>query len=194
MTEKMIRLRILKAAEARFTQYGYGKTTMAEIARDCDMTAGNLYRYFENKLDIGSGIASFYFDEEYKALEKIVDQANVSAEQKLEEFILYALRHCHGYFTKAPRVIELVQEMEIKKPCVCDVHQEEKIGLLAKLLAESVESSEFNVADVLAAASAIHTGMMTFQYPPMMARYALDKLENDAQMLCALLVTGLRKK
>ena len=29
---------ILAAAEARFCRYGFGKTTMAEIARDCDMS------------------------------------------------------------------------------------------------------------------------------------------------------------
>ena len=51
-----IQQRILHAAEERFQQYGYNKTTMAEIARDCDMSAANLYRYFENKLAIGAAL------------------------------------------------------------------------------------------------------------------------------------------
>ncbi len=33
---------ILKKAIDRFVQYGFGKTTMVEIARDCGMSAGNL--------------------------------------------------------------------------------------------------------------------------------------------------------
>ena len=45
--------RILAAAYARFQRFGFGKTTMAEIAGDCGMSAANLYRYFENKEDIG---------------------------------------------------------------------------------------------------------------------------------------------
>ena len=46
MTEE-IRTQILDAAEARFRTYGFGKTTMAEIASDIDMSTANLYRYFE---------------------------------------------------------------------------------------------------------------------------------------------------
>jgi len=52
-----VRLRILEAAAQRFTQFGYNKTTMAEVAQDCGMSAANLYRYFENKLDIGANLA-----------------------------------------------------------------------------------------------------------------------------------------
>ena len=47
MTEE-ISTQILDAAEARFRTYGFGKTTMAEIASDIDMSTANLYRYFEN--------------------------------------------------------------------------------------------------------------------------------------------------
>ena len=36
-------LRILEAASDRFLHYGYGKTTMSEIAKDCNMSTGNLY-------------------------------------------------------------------------------------------------------------------------------------------------------
>jgi len=51
------REQILSAATGRFERYGYGKTTMAEIAGDCEMSAANLYRYFESKLDIGAALA-----------------------------------------------------------------------------------------------------------------------------------------
>lgn len=46
---------ILIAAESRFRTFGYNKTTMAEIAQDCKMSTSNLYRFFENKQDIGEG-------------------------------------------------------------------------------------------------------------------------------------------
>jgi AcrR family transcriptional regulator len=46
---------ILDKAYLRFCHFGFGKTTMAEISEDCEMSAGNLYRYFENKKKIGEG-------------------------------------------------------------------------------------------------------------------------------------------
>ncbi len=48
-TPNQVRARILEASQGRFRQYGYNKTTMAEVAKDCGMSAANLYRYFENK-------------------------------------------------------------------------------------------------------------------------------------------------
>ncbi len=48
--------RILQAAMTRIKHYGYGKTTMAEIAADCDMSPGNIYRFFEAKIDIAEAI------------------------------------------------------------------------------------------------------------------------------------------
>lgn len=47
---------ILHAARERSTMYSFNKTTMAEIAKDCDMSAANLYRFYENKLDINLDI------------------------------------------------------------------------------------------------------------------------------------------
>ena len=48
---------ILTAARARITHYGYAKTTMAEIASDCAMSVGNIYRFFGSKLDIAEALA-----------------------------------------------------------------------------------------------------------------------------------------
>ena len=48
---------IIDMADIRFRRYGFGKTTMAEIAKDCCMSAANLYRYFKNKQEIGVSIA-----------------------------------------------------------------------------------------------------------------------------------------
>ncbi len=42
-----VRERIVEAANARFSHYGFNKTTLAEIAGDCSMSTTNLYRYFE---------------------------------------------------------------------------------------------------------------------------------------------------
>ncbi len=48
-TAETPREKIMEAAMARFSYYGFGKTTMAEIAKDCGMSAANIYRFFENK-------------------------------------------------------------------------------------------------------------------------------------------------
>ena len=51
MAEKdTVREKIVEAAKKRFSHFGYAKTTMAEVAADCEMSPGNLYRFFPGKL------------------------------------------------------------------------------------------------------------------------------------------------
>ncbi len=192
MIENDISSQILSAAEARFTEYGYGKTTMAEIARDCGMSAANLYRYYKNKLDIGSAMARLFFTEEYRHLAKIVYREDLSSVAKLEAFVLHTLHHCHKYFTTSPRIIELVEVMSVQNPCVCNDHQQQKIKLLQELLTQAQEKGEFKVDDVAASAEAIHMAMLTFHLPMMMPRYTLKELESGATTLCKMIVVGLQ--
>ena len=47
--KEQTRQKILVAAQERFERYGFNKTTMNEIAKDCEMSAANIYRFFKNK-------------------------------------------------------------------------------------------------------------------------------------------------
>ena len=57
----------------RIKHYGYGKTTMAEIAADCDMSPGNIYRFFEAKIDIAEAMARKHYRR--RARETVADRA-----------------------------------------------------------------------------------------------------------------------
>lgn len=45
-------IRILNAAERCFARAGFHRTTMADIAGEAGMSAGNLYRYFDSKDEV----------------------------------------------------------------------------------------------------------------------------------------------
>ncbi len=47
---------ILDAAEQVFTEKGFDVATMQDVAQACDMSPGNLYRYFPSKQAIVSGL------------------------------------------------------------------------------------------------------------------------------------------
>jgi TetR/AcrR family transcriptional regulator, repressor for uid operon len=49
--------RILDAAERCFVRTGFHKATMQDVAADCGMSQGNLYRYFPSKDAIVAGLA-----------------------------------------------------------------------------------------------------------------------------------------
>ena len=73
---------ILDAASERFQHYGYGKTTMSEIAKDCNMSTGNLYRYFPSKLDIAEKFVAILRTEHVQHLRKAVSYTHLTLPTK----------------------------------------------------------------------------------------------------------------
>lgn len=101
-TAEDIKALILKKAIDRFVQYGFGKTTMVEIARDCGMSAGNLYRYFESKFDIGVGVAQGYIAQAEQILKDVMQRPGLKPGRRLEAFVLEKLRFMHRHIIDQP--------------------------------------------------------------------------------------------
>jgi AcrR family transcriptional regulator len=82
MRKDSARDRIMEAAKSRFSHFGYGKTTMAEVASDCEMSPGNLYRFFPGKLDIAEAIATEDYERHLEHLRRLA-QASTPARVSL---------------------------------------------------------------------------------------------------------------
>jgi len=191
MTEIDTRLQIIEAAEVLFNQYGYGKTTMAEIARDCDMSAANLYRYFESKLDIGAALAHQCLVEKEQGLELIVEDDSMSCAEKLEAFVLFILNHTYHHVESHPKLSELIEAMTVQRPEVILSHRQSKLRLLRELLALSQQSGEFDFVDLDETAEAINTAITAFYLPTVMSMYSLEEFEQKARSVCNLILNGL---
>jgi AcrR family transcriptional regulator len=192
MENNEISAKILDAAKARFNFYGYRKTTMAEIASDCGMSAANLYRYFESKLDICAALASGCLAEKEVLLEQVVNDTAMTTQDKLPEFVLKMLHHTYHYFESAPKLGELVEVMTIQRPDIIAEHRQKKLALLTALLLQGEATGEFVFDDVSEAADAVHSAILLFYYPLTMSLYPLSVLEKKANNVCQLLLCGLR--
>jgi AcrR family transcriptional regulator len=53
-----LRQQIVAAAQERFGQFGFAKTSMQEIAAACSMSAANLYRFYDGKQAIGAAVVA----------------------------------------------------------------------------------------------------------------------------------------
>jgi AcrR family transcriptional regulator len=188
-TEKT-REQILKAANERFRRYGYGKTTMSEIAADCRMSAANLYRFFENKQDIGAVVVSRSFAEEVLTLRDVVRRPDISASIRLKDFALALLEHNYARAADQPKVGELVDMICTQRLDVYETHARAKRSLLAELLATGNASGEFDVADCDETAAAISTALTLFDVPIFM-KGPREELRSRAETVVKLLLNGL---
>ena len=187
------RTRILNAAEARFRTYGYGKTTMAEIATDVDMSAANLYRFFENKLDIGAALAQRCFGEREKMILEVVNDAELTAAQKLEGLVLAILRHTHGQFSSEPKMNELVEIIITKRQDLVQNKINRDQELVMEILRQGQEAGDFVIDDLNRSAEAVRNATVKFCMPLFMFMYPLEEFERMAKEVVQLLLKGLEK-
>jgi len=193
MTEEMS-AKILDAAEVRFRSYGYGKTTMAEIAGDLDMSTANLYRYYENKLAIGSAMAGRCFCQRKEVLKEVVDREDLTSSECLEVFILEMLNLMHGQFNDEPKLAELVNVMIEKRPDLIQGKIQSDMNLIQQILQKGNDGGEFNVNDVEEAAAYVFSATVQFSSPFFMRMFPLEELQRLAKGVVALLLNGLVKK
>ena len=192
MTEKDdIRERILEAARERFLHYGYGKTTMAEIARDCDMSPGNLYRFFQGKLDLAEEIAKRATVETMEELAKAIRAPGKNATQAMRDYLFGKLRMTFTNLEKDPKIIELAQTVSAERPAFSTDMLERERAIMMEIIANGRELGEFATNDVNFTAEMIQSATMKFSYPQLWSRLTLENLERELSGVFDLVLGGL---
>lgn len=189
-----VREQILESAWKRFAQYGYGKTTMAEIAKDCRMSAANLYRFFKNKEDIGMALACQCLGEKEQRLRAILQRPGLSAAERLQTFILELFHYTYEQFHDQPRINELVDTIMKEYADVVTQHKDMARSLLAAILAEGNQTREFNVPDPKATADVIMTASTIFCVPYFIGWHSKEEFEQLAKNMVQTFIHGLAKR
>jgi AcrR family transcriptional regulator len=194
MTELDIRQQILEAAEKRFQVYGYNKTSMAEIASDCNMSAANLYRYFKNKLEICRVLAEFCLLEKENFLAEISVNEQLDTVEKFRAFVMGLLDYSYQNIEENPKLGELVEAITQQCPDVVEVHKANKAQLIVNILLEGQANGTFQIDDIEVATDGIQTALVLFYFPVTLQMYSYEQLKQKAQNLTDVLLNGLLTK
>ncbi|PWR22590.1 TetR/AcrR family transcriptional regulator [Zavarzinia aquatilis] len=189
-----IKQAIIAAAMERLARYGYGKTTMAELASDCKMSAGNLYRYFMSKLDIAEEIARQSFIRTAERLREVVRRPNVPAVERLRSFLMEQMLITYQELEKDQHWIEMAEIVARERPHVANEGLARVRSLIAEILAMGNATGEFDIDDVNFTAEMIQSATFKFRYPQLFSGLTLDKLEREAVGVIDLLINGLRAR
>jgi len=186
------RLAILKAAADRILHYGYNKTTMSEIAADCGMSAGNIYRFYPSKIDIAEAMTRDFAAESNRLYADIIRDAGRSASRKLRDFFAYRLERTFRTFEKHPKLMELAEIMARERPeYLAEERAQERI-LIEKILDEGQHAGDFALpADLTITADLVQCAMLKFRIPQLWTTEQLDALIPEMEGVLSLLFTGL---
>jgi AcrR family transcriptional regulator len=192
LCKNKVRRKIIDAARERFFHYGYGKTTMAEVAQDCGMSPGNLYRYFPSKLDIAEEIAEQFHDDMLSRLKAEASQPGMAARERLQALLFGVLRLTYEKLETDARVVEIAQIISRERPAFANRELARERDILCEILNQGHAQGEFGVADPAFAAEMIQSATMKFRYPQLWTALKLEALERELYGVLGLLLDGLR--
>lgn len=185
---------ILKAAMDRILHYGYGKTTMAEIAKDCSMSAGNIYRFFKSKLDIAEAMARKINADVYQTYAEISRDASRPAIDRLKEFFVFRMERTYALLEKDAKVLEVAEVLGDERPQFANEELAQERIYLAKILEQGVETGELSLNhEANYVAEMMQVAVMKFGYPQLWSHLTLDKLRRELDGVLELIFAALRR-
>lgn len=193
MSSTGIRENILQAAKNLFGHYGFKKTSMAEIARDCDMSAANIYNHFSGKDDIVAVLATRIFQEQERQLAKLCAQTFPDSSQKLHSFFQEALINTHRYVTEQPKMKEMVDYICQERIDLINTHREDKQKLIQHILQEGIDNNEFGIADIEKTATAFKAATVMFHTPLHFGLCPLQELKASCTDVVDILLSAITR-
>jgi AcrR family transcriptional regulator len=161
------RCRIIATAERLFREIGYQKTTVADIARNLSMSAGNVYRFFTSKAEINEAVGRQLMGEVEEAARAISEEAGPAAE-RLRRLIQTVERMNAERYVSDFKLHEMVSVALTENWAIVQDHVLRMDSFLAKIIADGISTGEFRPQDPAMAARAVHTATVRFCHPRLM--------------------------
>jgi AcrR family transcriptional regulator len=190
MQDQKTRELILDAAAARFTHYGYSKTTIAEIAADCDMSVGNIYRFYANKEAIAIAGVERTLTDKLEVCEDAADP-KASAMKQLQQYMMARLRYTYEMSCGSAHMFELVELVTQKHHDLIRKFDERVVGWITGVLQRGMEIGELRTMDAQREAGSILMATTIFCIPIFMQE-PLPVMEERLNDLMDLLYQGLK--
>lgn len=184
---------ILAAAVKRFSEYGYNKTTMAEIANDTGMSAANIYRYYKSKQEIAETCTKNRINEKTNTLKIIVRDTQLSATEKLEKYVQTTLKLSQEAALENRKIDEVCAEIIKSKAEFIYEKINHTEALIIEILSYGNQTGEFDVDDVVDTAIAINTMIVAFDVPMFMSLFTPEEFNNKADSVTKLILQGIAK-
>jgi AcrR family transcriptional regulator len=183
--------KILEAASRRFLHYGYGKTTMSEIAKDCNMSTGNVYRYFPSKLDIADAFVRGLRRDQLAKLKRAADEAGLSPQEQLRNLLRTKFKLAYDRFHNRPKAFELSTEILTERPEFAVEWEEAECALIADIMRRGEAEGVFGKADHDRVAKIVLDTVFRFTSSAIFHEGECDALSAELDEVIDLVLDGL---
>jgi len=190
-TREETRARIMDQAAALFRQFGYSKTTVADIARELEMSPANIYKFFPSKNAIIQAGADRNLCQIKEDLTRVV-RTKKGAANRLLGVILCIYRFHQDHFRHERQIYKLViAATEENWPCV-RMFKEFLTKVLTEVIEDGVRTGEFHQMDAAATTEVLLDCFTWITNPILFKELNPNKVESRARAQVQLLKKALK--
>lgn len=184
--------RILDSAEKLFRHYGYAKTNVADVAKDLGMSPANIYRFFASKVEIHQAICARLLHTVQQLAELILNQDDLSAEDRLRQWILALHKITVETMLDQERVHEMVIVALERDWHVVDAHIDRLNRMVADVIREGIAAGEFPPQDPESAARCFGAATVLLGHPQLVAQCVNKPNRATPEELVEFAIRGLK--
>jgi len=186
-----MRERIVRAAEARFRHYGYGKTTVSEIATDLGVSSAYIYKFFGSKIAICEAVCGSLLGGIDDALWEEARSSRTAAERMRRVYRLLLERSLALFFNDRQLHDMVVTGLEQRWASISR-HIDVMEDVARFLVQEGRASGEFERKTPLdEAAKAVASTFAPFSHPVLLEHGIDNDLHARAEAVATIVLRGL---
>ena len=186
-----IRDQIVAAANEHFSQYGYGKTTVSDLAKAIGFSKAYIYKFFESKQAIGEAICTNCLTEIVAAVEQAINVDGISPTERFRRLVKTLIATGVSLFFNDRKLYDIAAFSASERWPSSQVYDAQIKSFVLQIVREGRELGEFERKTPLdETVEAIHLALRPF-INPLLLQYNLDFVEEAPSLISNLVLRSL---
>ncbi|QEI07842.1 TetR/AcrR family transcriptional regulator [Pigmentiphaga aceris] len=185
-----IREQIVSAANEHFAKYGYGKTTVSDLAKEIGFSKAYIYKFFDSKQAIGEAICNQCLDAVLASVALSMADAKTPTDKLRRMFRAIVTASAELFFSDR-KLYDIASHSVIEKWSSSTQYGDKIYAMLEQIIVEGRQSGEFERKTPLdETCRAITQAMQPFTNPVML-QHSLDLLPDGPNEVISLVLRSL---
>ncbi|MCP1445637.1 AcrR family transcriptional regulator [Pseudomonas sp. GGS8] len=186
-----IRDQIVAAANEHFSQYGYAKTTVSDLARAIGFSKAYIYKFFDSKQAIGEAICANCLAEIVAAVEQAINVEDLSPTERFRRLVKTVIATGVNLFFNDRKLYDIAAFAASESWPSTQAYDAQIKRFVLQIVREGREIGEFERKTPLdETVEAIHLALRPF-VNPLLLQYNLDYVEEAPTLTSNLILRSL---
>ncbi|WP_223457043.1 MULTISPECIES: TetR/AcrR family transcriptional regulator [unclassified Pseudomonas] len=186
-----IRDQIVAAANEHFSQYGYGKTTVSDLAKAIGFSKAYIYKFFDSKQAIGEAICANCLAEIVAAVEQAVNVEDLSPTERFRRLVKTVIATGVNLFFNDRKLYDIAAFAASESWPSTQAYDARIKHFVLQIVREGREIGEFERKTPLdETVESIHLALRPF-VNPLLLQYNLDFVEQAPTLTSNLILRSL---